>query len=290
MSSRRINANDRLGITLVMASLLHAMAALGITFEGEPEQAGSSTLDVILVQTKSENAPEKADFLAQANSEGGGESEERLRPSDLFSAPVPKPEDGIAPVPMEETAPKPREEIQSDTEVLTTQIADTRVDVKQAQSAQPQEAVEKTAEERERELEMAKLQAEIERNRQAYAKRPKRKFISANTREDGYAQYMAAWVAKVERVGNLNYPDEAIRRDLLGSLVLSVAVRRDGTVEKVEIIQSSGEPVLDDSAVRIVQLAAPYSPFPNVPGEENYDVLHITRTWQYLPGNVLQSQ
>jgi periplasmic protein TonB len=139
-------------------------------------------------------------------------------------------------------------------------------------------------------MEMARLQAEIERNRQAYAKRPKRKFISANTREDGYAQYMAAWVAKVERVGNLNYPDEAIRRDLLGSLVLSVAVRRDGSVEKVEIIQSSGETVLDDSAVRIVQLAAPYSPFPDLKGEESYDVLHITRTWQYLPGNVLQSQ
>lgn len=285
----QIQANDRLGMTLIMATLLHAMGAFGISFSAEDPVTASSTLDVILLQSKNDEVPEEADFLAQANSTGGGESEERLKPSDFFSSPVPKPEEGIAPAPMQDTAPVAQTEIKSDTEVVTTLESDRALRITQAKEEQTPDPAKVLAEQRERELELAKLQAEIDRNRQAYAKRPKRKFISANTKEDGYAQYMAAWVAKVERVGNLNYPREAIQRELLGSLVLAVAIRRDGSVEKIDIIQSSGEPVLDDSAVRIVELSAPFAPFPVVE-DQQYDILHITRTWQYLPGNVLQSQ
>ena len=99
---------------------------------------------------------------------------------------------------------------------------------------------------------------------------------------------MQSWVARVERVGNINYPPEAREHNLLGSLVLAVSIRRDGSVDKVELIQSSGESVLDDAAIRIVELAGPYSAVPDVPGD-SYDILHITRTWQFLPGNVLTS-
>ena len=140
----------------------------------------------------------------------------------------------------------------------------------------------------ERSLEMARLAAEVERQSEAYAKRPRRKFVSANTREYEFASYMRGWVARVERVGNLNYPDEARRRNLHGQLVMTVAVRRDGTVERIDVIQPSGFPVLDDAAIRTVRLAEPFAPLPET--KEAVDVLHITRTWQFLPGNVMRNR
>ena len=134
---------------------------------------------------------------------------------------------------------------------------------------------------------MARLAEEVQRESQAYAKRPKKKFISANTKEYEYAAYMAAWVARVERIGNLNYPDEARRQQLHGQLVLTVALNRDGTVKSIDVIQSSGHKLLDDAAIRIVRLAAP---FPPIPADEKVDELYVTRTWQFLPGDVLRNR
>lgn len=288
--SSRVGPNDRLGITLLLASVLHAVAVLGVSFTYEAKSAaGLSTLDVILVQTRTEEAPEKADFLAQANQQGGGDSDKAARPAEPFTSLVPKPDPGIAPTPVQQSSPPPSSERQQTPEVLTQREASVAVVSVPSQSpVQPSEQP-SARELIERNMEMARLQAEINRNSQAYAKRPKRKFISANTREYDYAEYMQTWVAKVERVGNINYPEEARRRDLNGSLVLTVAIRRDGSVEGVEIIQASGESVLDDAARQIVAMASPFAPLPTVAGEQ-IDVLHITRTWQYLPGNVLQSQ
>ena len=129
-----------------------------------------------------------------------------------------------------------------------------------------------------RSLEMAALSAEIERKLRTWAERPRRKWISARTREDRFAAYMVEWRRKVERVGNLNYPDRAARLGLSGNLLLEVALNPDGTVADIALRRSSGEPILDDAAVRIVKLAAPFAPFP--PGiAEDVDILHIERTW-----------
>jgi len=114
-----------------------------------------------------------------------------------------------------------------------------------------------------------------------YAKRPKGKFVSARTQEYAWARYLRDWVDRVERVGNLNYPDEARRRHLSGQVVISVAIRRNGSVERADIVQSSGIPLLDASALRIARLAEPYPSLPHT--EEDPDVLHVTRTWQFLP-------
>jgi protein TonB len=140
----------------------------------------------------------------------------------------------------------------------------------------------------ERSLEMARLAASVEQRENQYAKRPKRKFVSANTQEYEYAAYLRAWQARVERIGNLNYPDEARRRSLLGQLVLTVAIRRDGSVEDITIVQPSGVPVLDEAAIRTVRLAEPFGPLPDT--GDGTDILHITRTWHYLPGNVMESR
>ena len=114
---------------------------------------------------------------------------------------------------------------------------------------------------------------------QELAKRPRRKFLSPSAKEYGFALYEDSWKQKVERVGTLNYP-EAARGKLYGSLLLSVSIRADGSVEKVSVQRSSGHKVLDEAAVRIVKMAAPYAPFP--PDiRKDYDIIEITRTWKF---------
>ena len=132
---------------------------------------------------------------------------------------------------------------------------------------------------------MARLAAEVHLRSAQYAKRPNRKFVSASTREYAYANYLRAWVDRAEKVGNLNYPDEARQRRLGGQVVISVGVRRDGSVESSRILRSSGTPLLDEAALRVVQLAQPFPPLPKT--EDEIDILQVTRTWVFLPGGTL---
>ena len=128
---------------------------------------------------------------------------------------------------------------------------------------------------------LASMSAELEDKMETRAMRPRSKYISASTQEYRYAAYMEAWRAKVERIGNINYPDEARQRGLSGALLLDVAIRPDGSVIEVVVRRSSGHKVLDDAAVRIVELAGPYAAFPPDIAKE-VDVLHVTRTWRFL--------
>ena len=104
-----------------------------------------------------------------------------------------------------------------------------------------------------------------------------------------FAAYMEAWRSKVERIGNLNYPDEARRARLSGNLLLDVSLNPDGTINDIVLRRSSGKRVLDDAAVRIVKLAAPYGKFPASISTE-VDILHIQRTWQFSTNNRFASR
>jgi protein TonB len=241
------------------------------------------TLDVILTETRSDAAPEDADFIAQANNQGGGDSEVAERPREEQLAPVPKPEPGLAPETLVAQAPPPEPE-PTPRVLSTTAASDFALPVPKDQRETEPSPLAPGRELVEQSLEMARLAAEIERRQELRAKRPKRKFVSASTKEYEYASYLRAWVVKVERVGNLNYPDEARRRGLGGRLVMTVAVRRDGSIEEILLNRSSGLGVLDQAAMRIVRLAEPFPPLPRT--EENIDVLHITRTWQFRNGSV----
>lgn len=283
--ARAVGSGDRLGVTLLFSLIAHAVIALGITFSYTRPAPSLPSLDVILVQSASGEKPEKADFLAQANNSGGGTSARPVRPSEQVSSPIPRPENGIAPVPIRAQIPKLQEP--TPREMLTQRKSTFSVNTEHPvhERPTPDEAGDK-AEKRRRE-EMAKLAAEVARESEHYAKRPRKKFISANTKEYAYAAYMAAWVARIERIGNLNYPDEARRRGINGQLVLTVALKRNGSVESIDIIQSSGHKILDDAAMRIVRLAAP---FPPIPKGQGVDELYITRTWQFLPGGILRNR
>lgn len=281
----RITPGDRLGATLVFSLLIHAAVVLGVGFTVEDPAPLVPTLEVILTQTRSETPPEQADFLAASSQQGGGESERARRPREPQAARVPLPETGVAPVPLEASAPPPRPPSAAPT---VTTIAPAQRQENAREQVVPTEPLPSSRELIERSLEMARLAAEIERQSEAYAKRPRRKFVSASTREYEFAAYLRAWVARVERIGNLNYPDEARRRNLTGQLVMTVAVRHDGSVERIDVVQPSGYPLLDDAAQRTVRLAEPFPPLPET--REKIDVLHITRTWQFLPGNVLRNE
>ncbi|CRI64498.1 TonB family protein [Thiocapsa sp. KS1] len=134
--------------------------------------------------------------------------------------------------------------------------------------------------------EIDRLTANLQAKTAAYASRVRRKSVSASTREFRYASYLGAWARKVERIGNLNYPQAARDQRMFGSLILHVAVRSDGSVEQIRVVRSSGYDLLDEAAVRIVELAAPYAPFPPDIAAET-DVLDIVRTWQFLRGGGL---
>jgi protein TonB len=174
------------------------------------------------------------------------------------------------------------------TEVVTTDASVTKI--RQEDTATPEtERKDPTAAELiERSMEMVNLSEEINQSMQAYAKRPKQVYVSARTQEFKYANYMVEWVKKVERVGNLNYPDAARREGVSGKLLLDVALNPDGSVRNITVLKSSGHAAIDEAAIRIVNLAAPYPPFsPEISKEA--DILHITRTWEFSTSHHLKS-
>lgn len=285
MTTRTTGA-DLFGATLLFSLLLHGVVILGITFDAEKPKPSVPTLDVTLVDVANQEQPDKADFLAQASNAGGGDQDKAARPSEPVSGPLPTPNQGLTAEPKEAQAPAPTE--RTPAQLLTT-AGETgfAVDTTREQDEQKERPVPVSDEDVQRKLEMAKLSAEVREQSQAYAKRPKKKFISSNTREYVYAAYMKGWVGRVERVGNLNYPDEARRQGVYGELVLTVGLNRDGTIKSMDVIKSSGHKLLDEAAQRIVRLAAP---FPALPTDKTrVDELYITRTWQFLPGNVLRN-
>ena len=281
-----VGDNERLSATLVLSLLLHGMLLLGLGFALEEAAPVLPTLDVILTRTQSPLTSKQADFLAQASNQGGGEHDKSTRPRDSQAGHVPQAEDGIAPRPLRAQSPAPRPVPQA--RVVSSTRSDAMASLPESTPQIDPTAQPRGQQKIDRDLAMARLAAEIHLRSQRYAKRPKRKFVSASTREYAWAGYLRAWVDRVERVGNLNYPDEARRRRLSGQLVISVAIRRDGSVERADIIDSSGIRLLDDAALRIARLAEPYPPLPKT--EDEIDVLHVTRTWQFLPGGELIDQ
>ncbi|MGB3270559.1 MAG: energy transducer TonB [Rhodanobacter sp.] len=278
---------DPIGATMLFSLLLHGVLLLGLTFHFAKPQPSLPTLDVALVNVANQETPDKADFLAQANNRGGGQSDRAARPSQLFSGALPRPDPGVAAQAVEESTPLPRQA--TPTRMVTTSgRSDFSVSSDTAQTeVDPQHAT-PTAAELKRQQAIAQLAAELRRKKVDYAKRPKVKYLTASTREYAYAAYMRGWSDRVERVGNLNYPVEARRRGLHGNVLLTVVLNLDGSIKSIDVIQSSGQPVLDAAAARIVRLAAPFPPAPRV--GDHIDELNITRTWQFQPNNVLQTR
>lgn len=284
-------SRDPLGLALLGAILVHAFIILGVTFDIQRNNppAPERTLDITLVKQK-KKPPEvkKPDFLANASQQGGGDKIRKRRPSNPLGNPQAQ-RKLARPAPELERAGAVRAEPRKRARIITTR------DTKRKETVRPPKPkVEATPRPKVAQLlastqkEIDRLTAELDRRSLAASQQKRRKTINASTQEYRYASYLEAWRKKVERIGNLNYPDEAKRNKLYGALILHVAVRADGSIDQVRLLRSSGHKTLDDAAIRIVRLAAPYAPFPPDIRKE-VDILDITRTWQFRSGNRLFS-
>ncbi len=275
----------RFGGPLLVAAFAISLALHGLLLliqfrlpESKPVR--DKGLEVVLVNTRHAKAPDKPDVLAQANVDGGGNTEQNVRPSTPLP-PQPTRRDGDALIEAKRRTPEP---VRDQKQVITREKAPAKVAAAPKKVEQPVPKPEPPPQVSGLDLldsaaAVARLEAQIDRDLQELAKRPRKKFIGARAQEYRFAQYVEDWRQKVQRVGTLNYPDAA-RGKLYGSLLLSVSIRADGSVDKVGVQRSSGHKVLDEAAVRIVKMAAPYAPFP--PDiRKDYDIIEITRTWKF---------
>jgi len=274
----------RLGFTLFIAATLHAALVLGLSFTLPQMAPLRDSLEITLAAFSDEKAPDEADFIAQHNQQGSGTEEEKAAPTTTDTTPFQSDEVNAVMMPKGQQ----QTEEQSEQPVLTTSSDR----IKSARTLPtPEQKPQATPDFDSSELsaQIASLTAELADAQQAYAKRPrKHQVTSASTRSDKAAWYMYDWVKKVERIGNLNYPEEARRLRIYGQLRLLVTVKRDGSLLAVQILESSGQQVLDDAAKRIVRLSAPFSPFSGALAEST-DELEIIRTWRFERSDKLSS-
>ncbi|BDZ73499.1 MULTISPECIES: energy transducer TonB [Methylophaga] len=335
-------SSDRLIFTLLFSVILHLVIVLGVSFDvfSKPTNAPANNLDITLVKQQDKIKPEEADFLAQANNEGGGEldtptpepTKDKPVPvtKDVPSAPPPAPKTdtvadtetvAVQPPAPEPTPPKPKE-VEPKPEVkkpkpqpkakpvpqpekpvkkLTQEKAERKVEKTETAEtaakteAEPEKVTKPDISARDLMMqarsEISELQEKLDKSTKALSERPKKRRISASTKEFAAAAYMKAWEMKVERIGNMNYPQEARQKGLSGSLMLSVDINPDGSVPAGGIVvsRSSGHKVLDDAAVKIVRLGAPYAAIPEDVLKNN-DMLTVIRTWKFETGRGLSTR
>lgn len=273
-----------LAVSAAASIVLHAVLLL-VHFRFPDAMRWNSAnqpLEVVLVNAKTRDKPERAKALAQANLDGGGNDDARRRATTPLPTTNPR-EPGRDLAEMR----RRQRELEAQQQQLLAQAREARAAVaagaegrNPSEEATPQQSGRDIAD---RALAMLNLQAQIARQTQAYQERPRKRFIGASTREYRFAQYEEDWRSKVERVGTVNYPAEA-RGKLYGSLQLTVTIRPDGSVEDVKLDRSSGLKILDAAAHRIVQLAAPFAAFPPEIRKDT-DLLVITRTWFFAQGD-----
>lgn len=286
---------------LFIATAVHGVLLLALSFSLPEREPPRQTLDVTLAQYPQQDAPENADFIARHNQMGSGTNDQATTPATTEIAPlaseIPQQQAAQqAPSPKQPTqppAPEPRpgnsvEQQDNPASGQKAVVAVQREHKPQASQPRPQQAAAapppvsaNSTSLLNRALEMASLQAQVDLERETLARKPRvLRLTSAETRAHRYAAYLDNWRRRVETVGNMNYPEQARSQGLQGKLRLLVALRPDGSVENIELLKSSGYPVLDQSAIRIVQMAAPFQSFP-VEMRKEVDRLEIIRTWKF---------
>ena len=275
-------------LTLALgASLLLHAALLAVRFTPPDifDKARERAMDVILVNSKSKSRPDKAQAKAQTNLDGGGNTEEDLRAKTPLP-PSPNTREGTDLV----EAQRRVAELEAQQQKMMTRLASEKAVAadKNRNSPTPAPAEIRTgADLASSALAIARIEGQISRQLEEYNQRPRKKFIGARVEEYRFAQYVEDWRQKIERIGNLNYPDAAKGR-LYGSLVLTVIIKSNGDLDRVEVNRSSGQRLLDDAARRIVQMSAPFAAFPEAIRRDT-DVLEITRTWTFTNADRLRS-
>lgn len=298
-------SGERLSFMLMFAIMLHAVLILAMNFTLPENKNESHTMEITLARFDDIEAPDQADYIAQANQQGSGEAVDKHEPSTreraIFESESVQPQSAQAAQALNQSTlaqpPEPSanqqlpedltpvSEQQSGLEAVLTTSAERsekrseqdELKSKQAPATQTGTSTSMLS----RSLEIASLQARLRQEQEQMARRPKvTRVTSASTLADKDALYHENWRRRIEMIGNLNYPEEARARNINGSLQLLVSVKPDGSIQEVSILKSSGHAILDDAAIRIVQMAAPYQPFPQEMRERT-DLLEIIRTWKF---------
>ena len=269
--------NKSLLTALLVAVIVHIAFVLGINFTTPQPEKINKSIDITLVNTPAKKVPEKADFLAQENQSGAGEAIKKLespaqKPASQETSEVkPKPVKKSVP---EESKPKIAQKIITQEKAEKKVVTASKTEVVN----QPEKNPQITAESLHQQL--AQLGAEI-RQSQPSAEQAKIKFVdSVSAHKYVAAQYMKDWESKVERTGNLNYPEVATKKNFSGTLTMDVGINADGSIYSIRINKSSGNPVLDEAAKNIVRMSAPFPPLP-LELRKELDVLVITRVWKF---------
>lgn len=276
-----VESGDRLSFTIFLALVLHGLVLLGLDFKLPELSNQSQTIEITLATHKSLRAPDDADFLAQHNQEGSGTIDEAkqittVEQADFAASQVRE----VNPLPQQQAAAL---QVQQQQQLSTRAPSQFQTQLQPSQDPlQESQALEGlVADQPLISAEIASLQAKLDRQRQEYAKRPRIRILtSVSTKASFDAKYLHDWSERIEQVGTSNYPSEALRRRITGQLRLSVVVNPDGSIYEVNILQSSGQRLLDDAARQIVRLASPFAAFPSEIRQQA-DRLQIIRTWNF---------
>ena len=308
MNISALKSLDPFGITLLVSVVVHAAVIAAVNF-APPDlktlEDKLPSLEVVLVNAKSQSKPVKPEALAQANLNGGGNTDEnrklksalptsKIKPTEVSVKPAGQPAQTTKAARLKAEAE--RKQLRDDIKEKQAQELITQAESRKKVETEPVQLAAATSPEQDQQessvktintadllansLEMARLEAQIAKEDDAYQKRPRRKELGARTQEYRFASYVEAWRQKVEKWGNNNYPAEAKARKLYGQLELSVDIREDGSIANIVVTRSSGQRILDDAAKHIVQLAAPYAAFPE-DIRKDFQILGITRTWTF---------
>ena len=277
--------STRIAIAMLFSAAIHGMVMSTKFTVINPRlfEDNSLPMEVVLVNAKSAEAPLNPDALGQVNLAGGGNTDDDRRMKSPLPASA-KTQTGSN----EEAVQAQVAQLEQRARQLLTQLknnapVETAPQTSEREAQQPDLNVNQLAVQS---REMAQLQARVSQQWDEYQKRPRRAFVGANVREYAFARYVEDWVAKVERIGNLNYPEAARRQGVYGSLKLTVSIYADGRIEKIDVDRPSGSKVLDAAAEKIVRLGAPYASFPDEMRKKT-DILSITRTWTFTRSDQL---
>ena len=273
--------NRRLWLAIAISLAVHALLlTLHFSFPDASKAMREKALDIVLVNAKSAKKPTDAQALAQANLDGGGNTDENRR----IKTPLPSTNQQTTGNDIERMQRRIRELDAAQQKMLSEAKSARAIAAARNAAEQPTPSPNTSGLDlAESARAMARLEGEISKSVDEYNKRPRKKFVGARTEEYRFAQYIEDWRQKVERIGTLNYP-EAARGKLYGSLLLTVSLNHDGSLNRVDINRSSGYKVLDEAAQRIVQMASPFAPFPPEIRRDT-DILEITRTWYFTQGD-----
>ena len=282
-------SRERFRFMIFLSACAHALLVLGVGFTYLTDANNEATIEVTLAQYRSQIQPDDADFIAQENQTGSGSQHEATVPSSPFLS-------DLNDADINEVRPAPEAQVLNETPEQPNLTALTSINAEQviaqqrnAPEQEEKQALSEQSSSEEISLAIASLQAQLDLQQQAFARQPRKYTLSsASARKSHEASYLDSWRRRVEAVGNINYPVQARQQQVYGNVRMLIALNASGQISETRIIQSSGESLLDQAAVDIVNLAAPFEPFPEELKAET-DILEIVRTFRFHEGNTLSS-